>query len=189
MMRRWTAGYGRLLRERPLATKAVTSCVLVAAGDAITQVALEDRFQWRRAANMAVIGGLVVGPSLHAWYGLLGTRIAAKGLRGAVMRLAIDQTVFAPVFIGVFFTALHTLDGTLHELPAVLRNNYKTTLVANWKLWVPANLINFAVVPPPFQVLFANAVGLVWNCYLSYVGHRDTVFTLDGDLEGAEKEQ
>ena len=33
---------------------------------------------------------------------------------------------------------------------------------------MPANVFNFALVPPAQRVLYINACGLVWNAYLSY---------------------
>ena len=33
-----------------------------------------------------------------------------------------------------------------------LRNDLKPTVIANWKLWVPAQFINFRMVPPHLQV-------------------------------------
>jgi hypothetical protein len=40
--------------------------------------------------------------------------------------------------------------------------------MANWCVWIPAQMINFGFVPLQFQVLFNNALGLFWNAYLSY---------------------
>ena len=42
----------------------------------------------------------------------------------------------------------------------VMRREMPRTLVANWRLWPAANVINFALVPPPLRVLFANIVSL-----------------------------
>ena len=41
-----------------------------------------------------------------------------------------------------------------------MRREMPRTLVANWRLWPAANVINFALVPPPLRVLFANIVSL-----------------------------
>ena len=46
-----------------------------------------------------------------------------------------------------------------------------TALVANWALWVPAQLVNFRYIPGKFQVLFSNVVALGWNAYLSFTAH------------------
>lgn len=45
-------------------------------------------------------GLALIGPTLHFWYGSLGTIVKASGNTGAILRLALDQLCFAPVFIG-----------------------------------------------------------------------------------------
>ena len=47
---------------------------------------------------------------------------------------------------------MHTLQGKGHEVKSKLRNDLKPTVIANWKLWVPAQFINFRMVPPHLQV-------------------------------------
>ncbi len=44
-------------------------------------------------------GLLLIGPTLHVWYGSLGTIVKATGNTGALMRLGLDQLCFAPIFI------------------------------------------------------------------------------------------
>lgn len=46
----------------------------------------------------------------------------------------------------------HVLQGKGHEVKSKLRNDLKPTVIANWKLWVPAQFINFRMVPPHLQV-------------------------------------
>jgi protein Mpv17 len=40
---------------------------------------------------------------------------------------------------------------------------------ANFALWIPAQIVNFSLVPLNYQVLFGNVVALLWNVYLSWV--------------------
>lgn len=44
-------------------------------------------------------------------------------------------------------------------------------MVANWKLWVPFQFINFRFVPPQLQVAAANVCAVVWNVILSLLSH------------------
>ena len=90
---------------------------------------------------------------------------------GALTRLAADQLLFAPLFVGTFFAALLTLEGRPRDAAAKVRADLPAALKANWALWVPANFVNFRFVPPHLQVLFANGVALVWNTYLSIVSN------------------
>lgn len=42
---------------------------------------------------------MLIGPALHVWYGSLGSIVKAGGNSGALLRMAVDQLAFAPVFI------------------------------------------------------------------------------------------
>jgi protein Mpv17 len=53
----------------------------------------------------------------------------------------------------------------------MLQEHVPTALIANWSLWIPAQVINFRFVPGKFQVLFSNVVALAWNVYLSFMSH------------------
>lgn len=90
----------------------------------------------------------------------------------ALKRLAMDQFLYAPVFIGVFTSSLMALDGRLAEIPNKLRNQWPGLVVANWKLWMPAQFIMFRFIPVPYQVLWVNGVSIIWNTYLSWSTHK-----------------
>lgn len=47
------------------------------------------------------------------------------------------------------------------------------TIVNSAKVWVPAHLVNFTVVPVHFRPVTISVVSIFWNCYLSLVQHRD----------------
>mmetsp|Transcript_5025 Transcript_5025/g.9694 ORF Transcript_5025/g.9694 Transcript_5025/m.9694 type:complete len:318 (-) Transcript_5025:14-967(-) len=54
-----------------------------------------------------------------------------------------------------------------------------STVTNSAKMWIPINIVNFAVVPNhlrPFGLLFFS---VFWNCYLSLVQHRDVPLPQD----------
>lgn len=164
--------YTRLLHQQPLRTKATTSAFISGVGDCTCQVLIEKREvpEMRRLAIFAALGGFLVGPMLHTWYSALYRIVPGTSPASIAQRLVLDQLFFAPAFIPLFLTSLLMLEGA--ETP--LRQTQATwwpTVLANWKLWIPAQLVNFAVVPPHFQVLFANGVAVAWNTYISYATH------------------
>jgi len=62
-----------------------------------------------------------------------------------------------------------------HGLEAIaekLRTKWKGTVLAAWKFWPPANVINFAFVKLQYRVLYVNFLSFIWNGYLSYVNSR-----------------
>jgi len=50
---------------------------------------------------------------------------------------------------------------------AQYRINMKEDLIALWKIWVPATLVNFAFMPMYGRIPFVACVSLLWTCILS----------------------
>jgi len=168
------AWYNGLLEKSPLLTKAVTSALIVLGGDLGCQLFIEGgSIDFARLARMFFLGGVLVAPVLHVWYGALFRWFPSPSIRGVLTRVVLDQAVFAPIFCGVFFTAIFATEGRLDQLENHLRENYVDAVKVNWMMWIPAQIINFKFVPPQLQVLFANFVALFWNSYLSWSGHKD----------------
>ena len=60
---------------------------------------------------MRCVQGLVlVGPVLHHWYNFIARAVPSISTAGALQRLFLDQIIFAPIFIGGFFSALQTIE-------------------------------------------------------------------------------
>ena len=122
-----------------------------------------------RTGRFAALGTLWVGPVLHYWYGALFQAFPKQVL----LRVAVDQVAFAPVFLTSFLSWLWCLEGEQpSKLPSRLKDNVPEIVVVNWSLWIPAQAINFHFVLPKYHVLFSNIVALVWNAYLSYSSHK-----------------
>ena len=102
-------------------------------------------------------------------YDALSTRFIPGGrCRSKVFqRLLLDQFVFAPLFVPSFMAGLWILEGRDNIWDPLL-DVVPSVMEANWALWIPAQLVNFSIVPLNYQVLFGNVVALVWNVYLSW---------------------
>ncbi|KAK9818021.1 hypothetical protein WJX72_005807 [[Myrmecia] bisecta] len=168
----WAAYLG-LLTSKPVLTKAVTAGLLNGLGDVFSQKYVEKNstVDLKRTGIFTFLGCVLVGPTLHFWYLTLSRLVTTPGTPGALMRLGLDQLVFAPIFISTFFASLLTLEGHASAIPAKLRQDLKDAVITNWKIWVPFQFLNFRFVPQNLQVLMANIVALGWNTYLSYASH------------------
>jgi len=193
--------YAALLERAPLATKALTAGFIVAAGDGICQLAIEKKdgasFDWVRLSRFFATGAILVGPTLHVWFGTLfrafppPAAAAAGGFSGMIpglKRLAADQLVFAPIFNPVFITFVFALEGRIGDVPETLKNEWVNMTVSNWSLWGPAQLVNFQFVPVKYQVLFANCVAVIWNTYLSWKAHEDEAHHAPGVAKADESQ-
>lgn len=43
----------------------------------------------------------------------------------------------------------------------------------DWMVWPPTQFINFYYVPVKYQVVYINAVTMLYNVFLSYIKHRE----------------
>jgi protein Mpv17 len=129
-----------------------------------------DSFDWVRCGRLILVNCVLVGPTLTVWYGALGrwTSSWGEGLVPTVKRMLVDQIAFAPAFIAVFFLTAATIEGKPEDGPRRIKTGWLDAVVANYKLWPAAQLVNFSIVPPHLRVLFANCVGVLWNSYLSF---------------------
>lgn len=183
--------YNRFLLEKPLVTKAVTSGVICCAADLTCQLAFppasaastDDKSRknpsvdFKRLGKFTMIGTFFAGPMLHYWYGYLAVKVTGNTVVSTLQRVALDQFVFAPAYLATFLSLMLLVDGETDKIGTKLQHDWWPTTLSNCTFWVPMQLVNFRMVPPHMQVLFASAVGYIWNIYLSNaVGQKQPVF-------------
>ncbi|XP_004303336.1 PREDICTED: protein sym-1 [Fragaria vesca subsp. vesca] len=167
--------YLDLLAKYPVLIKALTSAILTLIGDVICQLVIDQVpcLDLKRTFLFTLLGLVLVGPTLHFWYLYLSKLVTFPGASGAFMSLLLDQFLFSPMFIGVFLSALMTLEGRPSQVIPKLQQEWFSSVLANWQLWVPFQFLNFRFVPQQFQVLAANVIALVWNVILSFKAHKE----------------
>ncbi|XP_062201670.1 protein sym-1-like [Phragmites australis] len=174
---RLLAWYLMALDKNPVVTKAITSAILTLAGDLICQLVIDraPKLDLKRTFVFTFLGLVLVGPTLHVWYLYLSKLVTISGASGAIARLLLDQFVFSPIFIGVFMSLLVTLEGNPSLVVPKLKQEWLSSVLANWQLWIPFQFLNFYFVPQKLQVLAANFVALAWNVILSFKAHKEVV--------------
>ena len=93
--------------------------------------------------RLGVYGGLIFTPIVLPWYKLID-RVKLPSRAGSIAaKVALDQLVFAPFAIGLFFTGTSLLEGkSLHSVGEKLDKSWLATLKANWVVFVPFQTIN-----------------------------------------------
>ena len=183
-LRNATKYYNHQLERNPLVTKCVTSGFIAGIGDILCQKIVmrnsendedDDRgngLDYARTCRFGFLGTFLIGGVLHYWYSVLNTVIVGNSAMAVLKRTCCDQLLMAPIFIATFMTSLSALengrDTDLREIKEKLNNDWWDIIKTNWAVWVPAQAVNFGFIPPQYQVLFSNFIGLQWNIYLSY---------------------
>ncbi|CAG8563222.1 4074_t:CDS:2 [Ambispora leptoticha] len=195
--------YNRALVRQPILTQAFMTGVLFGTGDLIAQNIEEkenDNYTFKRTARMVIFGTIIAGPMLANWYRFLDKYVTINNpVKALLVRVALDQTFFAPCFIATFFSVQGVMEGlSRQEIKQKLEtvfcfdnppllilssfNNiltryntfkaYPNALLNNYKIWPAVQLINFRIVPLQHRTMVTNMVALGWNTYLSIENRR-----------------
>ncbi|KAI0759251.1 hypothetical protein BD413DRAFT_598556 [Trametes elegans] len=171
--------FNAALIRKPMATQCATSAVLFGAGDVVAQQVFEKKgkdHDFMRTARLSFYGGAIFGPVLTKWLQFLERLKFSSPTKAVAYRVYLDQGVFTPMVVGMFFGSLTLLEGKgLREAQDRIREAYTPTLIRNWGVFIPTQVLNFAVVPPHLRFVTVGVVSLFWNAYLSSVNAKKHV--------------
>ncbi|XP_075069141.1 peroxisomal membrane protein 2 isoform X1 [Mixophyes fleayi] len=168
--------YLQLLHSRPILTKALSSGILSALGNLLSQYIERRRRCQSSVKNVDLVAPLrfatyglcFTGPLSHYFYLFLEQLVPSSVPLAGLRRLLLDRLIVAPAFLLLFFIVMNFLEGKdLNTLNRKLKDSYWSALKMNWKVWTPFQFINVNYVPVQFRVLFANFVAFFWYTYLA----------------------
>ncbi|KAF7985762.1 hypothetical protein HWV62_365 [Athelia sp. TMB] len=172
--------YNAALIRRPYAASMATSAVLFGGGDLIAQQAIEKKGLqahdvrnpsgiWARTARLTFYGGVFFGPAMTKWYQILNRIKFPNPTKATIYRVALDQGVLTPGVVAFFFTSMTFLEGKgVNEAKERLEKAYQPTLLRNWCVFVPTQIINFALVPHHLRFVVVSVVSLFWSMFIPH---------------------
>ena len=162
----WTA-YESALAVYPLETKVATAAVLAVAGDAIAQRRGGDKYDATRACSFVLFDAAYRGGFQHAAFpwiiehcqgDVLGRVVSSSAvdpnLLAAIECTAFNQLLVVPiVYYPLFFGITGAVQGlSLSESLTRAREQFVDLTLRNWKFWIPAQLVQFYLLPIDLQV-------------------------------------
>ncbi|KAI0161858.1 hypothetical protein GGR52DRAFT_143204 [Hypoxylon sp. FL1284] len=165
--------YARAQRARPWATQLATSLVIYLAADLSAQRIGRDEYRPERTARSLAVGAAAAVPS-YLWFMWLSRNFNyASHAASIAVKIAVNQTVFTPVFNTYFFGAQALLAGdSAAEALDRVRGTVPVSWVNSWKLWPAVTAVSFTFVPLEYRSVFAGVVAVGWQTYLSYLNSR-----------------
>jgi len=151
-------------------TQCITAAVLFGAGDVIAQQAFEGKgkkHDFTRTMRLVFYGGVLFAPPMTKWYQLLNRIKFPSVAKALIYRVWLDQAILTPVAVAYFYGSMSVLEGKPEEAFGRVQAAYVPTLVRNWAVYIPTQIINFSLVPPHLRFVVVSIVSLFWNTYLS----------------------
>eukprot|EP00798_Chlamydomonas_sp_ICE-L_P016038 gene16038-22176_t len=169
--------YNNMALKSPKMTGIVTTVLKTSAADAFTQKFIEGKEQMNYKRNLVFtsFGFAYLGIWQFHLYNKIfvswtPTLTSYVGRNGASAVLTFfDQCIHHPL---MYFPCFYALQGTIEGRPLLesvkrSQDDMWVNLQALWKVWVPCQLVNFAIVPIHLRVPYVAAVSAIWCVVLS----------------------
>ncbi|XP_029474867.1 pescadillo homolog isoform X2 [Rhinatrema bivittatum] len=152
--------YLLLLKVYPILTKSVTSGILSALGNLLSQAIEKRRRNKDSSKNIdvsaplrfAIYGFFFTGPLSHFFYLYMEYLVPPTASFAVVQKLLLDRLIFAPAFLLLFFCVMNFLEGKdFSTLTERMKIGYWKALKMNWKVWTPFQFINVNYVPVQYE--------------------------------------
>ena len=130
------ARYNAMLEAQPLLTKALTSLTGFTVGDVLAQNFVEggDKpYDLMRTVRMGSFGFLLHGTTGHYFYGFLDSKLPGTAPITVATKVAIDQTIWNPIFGCMFFGYLNIMEGkSFDDYVTKIKADLKTAVMGSW---------------------------------------------------------
>jgi hypothetical protein len=165
-------------KKNPLLVSLVGNTVKTAAADVFTQKYIEKKqeLDMKRLAVFTTFGLTYLGGWQHFLFNNLFVRCEKimtiakyKPLTQSAVLTFIDLGIHTPfMYYPSFYTIKSFLENkTVDETVANYKKNINDDLIAMWKIWLPAQMINFLYVPLHMRMPFIASVSFGWTVILS----------------------
>ncbi|KAJ6216022.1 hypothetical protein RDWZM_010522 [Blomia tropicalis] len=133
-----------------------------------------EKYSFTRTIHMTM-AGLTTGMVTHYWYIWLDRYLGVKRTPIVLAKkILADQILFSPVNLFVYFTTLGICERSKwsHICDELKEKGFENIYIAEWLIWPPMQLINFALLPLRYRILFDNIVSLGFDVYSPYVKYK-----------------
>lgn len=128
------------------------------------------RLDMNSVKRYAIMGTVCISPMLTKWYSWLDNKFPSKARSVVVKKVILDQFVFTPFVVIVFFVGMSYLEGKKGpKLFDELKEKGLKTFAMDCCFWIPATTVNFIFVPPWLRVAFIGLASFMWLNVLCWI--------------------
>ncbi|XP_058053825.1 uncharacterized protein LOC131205653 isoform X1 [Anopheles bellator] len=102
---------------------------------------------------------------LYRW---LDKTFPGTAKRIIVKKLLLDQFLLTPPLLVIFFTGMSLMERQ-SSITEECRQKFVPTFARSCLFWIPAQTLNFVLVPPKFRVVYVGSCAFAWVNILCWV--------------------
>lgn len=159
------------LYQHPLRTKVITSGVLIAISDVISQKLIGiQKVQLKRVLVKVLFGCLYLGPFGHFLHQILDKIFQGKrDTKTIAKKVLVEQLTASPLnhFVFLVYYGLFIERRPWVQVKAKVKKEFPSLQLTAWMFWPFAAWINHGYVPLQFRVIFHNLIAFCWGIFLN----------------------
>ncbi|XP_030745838.1 mpv17-like protein isoform X2 [Sitophilus oryzae] len=136
----------------------------------------------------AIYGTSIGGPLVSLWYKFLDKKLPGTAVKTIVKKMLVDQFIFTPQLLVVFYISMSILERK-DDLLAECKEKFGHTFLANCLFWLPAQAVNFSVIPSVYRVTYIGACSFAWINVLCWFKRQNLDNNTDNGIIDNEKVQ
>ncbi|KAL1129016.1 hypothetical protein AAG570_013548 [Ranatra chinensis] len=126
----------------------------------------------------AVVGSCINSNILYFWYKWLDAKFIGRSGKIVVKKLLLDQFVLTPQLLTVFYVSMSIMEGKKNIFEEC-RQKLIPTFQRSCCFWLPAQTINFLLVPPPARVVYVGTCSFIWVNVLCWLKRKELKVVTD----------
>ncbi|KAK9502904.1 hypothetical protein O3M35_011590 [Rhynocoris fuscipes] len=120
----------------------------------------------------AVVGCCINSNLLYYWYRWLDTNFPGKTAKIVTKKLLLDQFVLTPHLLAIFYISMSIMEGK-KDIFAELKQKFIPTFETSCSFWLPAQAINFVLIPPMARVVYVGTCSFLWVNILCWLKRKE----------------
>lgn len=133
-------------------------------------------------ARYAVMGTLIYSPILYNWYKWLDRTFPGTTKRIIVRKLLLDQFILTPPLLVIFYCGMSIMERQ-RSITEECQKKFVPTFQRSCLFWLPAQTVNFLLIPPQYRVVYMGCASFLWVNILCYVKRQKMIATTEDDSE------
>jgi len=128
----------------------------------------QKKIDWKEVSRYLIYGGLCHAPLVYNWLKFAARMFPKNNMKHLLAKVAMDQTLFAPVGLTCFYVGLTALEGkTREEVYQEWSEKFWNTWATSVFIWPALQTINFKFVPAPHRAIFVACCSFFWTTMLA----------------------
>ncbi|RZF35887.1 hypothetical protein LSTR_LSTR013168 [Laodelphax striatellus] len=109
----------------------------------------------------AVVGTCINSNLLYFWYKWLDKNFSGTAKKTIVKKLLLDQFAMTPNLLIIFYISMSIMEGK-QDIFEECKQKFIPTFKSSCGFWLPAQTINFLLVPPAARVVYVGTCSFLW---------------------------